>query len=106
MRVDLRLALDRAFEHGQPSLSLPIAVRFNGEAQRIYLQVRPVIPEQAARAALVLFIEGGPTDTVMEGRLPAEEPGGPEETSQHLREQLQTRAGSIEDQPRRRRSRQ
>jgi len=87
MRVDLRIALDRAFEQGQASLSLPIPVRFNGTPQRVYLQVRPVARQDAPRAALVLFIEGGATDVIVEGR-PAVEDAGGDETVQQLREQL------------------
>jgi two-component system, chemotaxis family, CheB/CheR fusion protein len=89
MRVDLRLALDRAFEQGQASLSLPIPVWFNDKPQRVYLQVRPVTRQEVPRAALVMFIEGGPTDTITESRPVAEEGTVVEETVHELREQLQ-----------------
>jgi two-component system CheB/CheR fusion protein len=59
VRLQLRSALHRAFEQGQSSLSLPIAVRFNGAPRQVYLQVRPIRRENAPRAALVMFIEGG-----------------------------------------------
>lgn len=89
MRIDLRTALDRAFEQGQPSLSLPIPVRFDGKPTRVYLQVRPMPRTRAPHTALVLFIEGGPTDAITEGRLPTEDGDVVEETVQQLRQQLQ-----------------
>ena len=42
MRFDLRAALHRVFARNEPSLSGPIAVRFNGAARRVYLQVQPL----------------------------------------------------------------
>lgn len=59
-RLDLRAALYRAFERNESTLSMPILVRFNGDAHRVYLQVRPVPQEtsRSARRALVMFIEG------------------------------------------------
>lgn len=64
LRFDLRAALNRAFDRGEASLSLPIMVQFNGTPQRVYLQVRPVsgTPAQPVRHALVFFIEGGLAD--------------------------------------------
>jgi two-component system, chemotaxis family, CheB/CheR fusion protein len=59
LRLQLRTALHRAFEQGQSNLSLPIAVKFNGAARQVYLQVRPVRRDNAPPAALVMFIEGG-----------------------------------------------
>jgi two-component system, chemotaxis family, CheB/CheR fusion protein len=59
LRLDLRAALHRAFEQGEPSLSLPVAVKFNGKARQVSLAVRPVKRDQVAPAALVLFLEGG-----------------------------------------------
>ncbi|RBP09679.1 two-component system CheB/CheR fusion protein [Roseiarcus fermentans] len=59
LRFDLRAALVRAFGRGEPSLSGPIAVRFNGSARRVYLHAKPLagVPP-AARAAIVFFFEG------------------------------------------------
>lgn len=63
LRLELRAALRRAFESDEPSVSLPIPVRFNGGAPKtIVLHVRPVKREDAPRAALVMFIEGGPAE--------------------------------------------
>src|SRR5262249_20206647 len=68
LRLDLRAALYRAFERGEPSLSMPILVRFNGDPHRVYLQVRPVRPEseRAPLRALVCFIEGEAVDDALE----------------------------------------
>jgi len=66
LRFELRAALHRAFEQHEPSLSIGIAVRFNGEPHRVYLQVKPVIDDPAAppRRALVLFVEGEAVEQV------------------------------------------
>lgn len=79
LRFDLRAALHRVFARGEPNLSAPIAVRFNGLQRRVYLQVKPIGSDpHASRLALVLFFEGealGETSegaTELEGR-PAEE---------------------------------
>jgi two-component system CheB/CheR fusion protein len=60
LRFELRSALNRVFEQGESTLSLPIPVRFNGARRRVHLQVRPVVEHGAAepRAAIVIFIEG------------------------------------------------
>ncbi len=64
LRFELRSALHRAFEQHQPTLSLPILVRFNGAPHRVHLQVKPSMDDQgaAARNAVVMFIEGEPVD--------------------------------------------
>lgn len=59
MRFDLRAALHLAFERNQPSLSLPIPVRFNGAPHRVFIQVRPVSASDGNPAqAVIFFIEG------------------------------------------------
>jgi two-component system, chemotaxis family, CheB/CheR fusion protein len=58
-RFELRSALHQAFERHQSTLSMPIVVRLDGAPRRIYLQVRPVPPEDGRpEHAVVLFIEG------------------------------------------------
>ena len=42
----------------RPSLSGPIAVRFNGSARRVYLQAKPVGARLDAGTAIVFFFEG------------------------------------------------
>ena len=59
LRFDLRTALHRVFARNEPSLSGPIAVRFNGAARRVYMQTKPLVAEpSAARTAIVFFFEG------------------------------------------------
>jgi two-component system, chemotaxis family, CheB/CheR fusion protein len=59
LRYDLRSALHRAFGRDEPSLSGPVAVRFNGSAHRVYLQTKPLAAEGTqGRTAVVFFLEG------------------------------------------------
>src|SRR5262249_55153281 len=60
LRLELRSALHRAFEHRQTTLTLPILVQFNGAPHRVHLQVKPVADNDEAepRNAVVMFIEG------------------------------------------------
>jgi two-component system CheB/CheR fusion protein len=68
LRFELRSALHRVFETSQPWLSLPIAVRFNGSPHRVLMHVKPADDRvDGAGRAVVLFIEGGPTDVAVEG---------------------------------------
>jgi two-component system, chemotaxis family, CheB/CheR fusion protein len=59
LRFDMRAALHRVFARNEPTLSGPIAVRFNGSTRRVYLQTRPLSPDpNASRTAIVFFFEG------------------------------------------------
>jgi two-component system, chemotaxis family, CheB/CheR fusion protein len=58
LRFELRSSLNRAFEQNVSTLSLPIAVRFNGSPHRVHLLVKPSKGEGVPRHALVIFIEG------------------------------------------------
>jgi two-component system, chemotaxis family, CheB/CheR fusion protein len=60
LRLDLQTGLHRAFEQDEATLTLPVAVRFNGVPQHVGLHVRPYLREGTSRSALVLFLEGGP----------------------------------------------
>jgi two-component system CheB/CheR fusion protein len=62
LRFELRSALHRFFEQRQPTLSLPIMVRFNGAPHRVHLQVAGVTDATEAARALVMFIEGEAVD--------------------------------------------
>jgi two-component system, chemotaxis family, CheB/CheR fusion protein len=64
LRLELRSALHRAFEQGEPTLTLPIPVQFNGTPRRVNMMVKPIKAGSDAqpRTALVMFIEGGPVD--------------------------------------------
>ena len=62
LRVDLKLALRRAFEDGQPSLTLPVAVAFNGSSRLVAMQVAPLTRdnhEGPVGQALVFFLDAG-----------------------------------------------
>ncbi|TWB39069.1 chemotaxis protein CheB [Nitrospirillum pindoramense] len=91
LRFDLEAALHRAFDRGETTLSRPLAVRFDGQPQRVYVQVKPVLEEgDPGRYALVLFIEGEAVrangDTGVDDDL-AREPN--DETVRRLQEELQ-----------------
>jgi len=89
LRADLRTALDRAFERREATLSLPIPVRFNGVAQRIYLQVKP-FGDESERTALVLFIEGAGLDPAdLDNARPTTEEKASNLEIQELRDELQ-----------------
>ena len=62
LRFELRTSLNRAFEQNVATLSLPIAVRFNGSPHRVHLLIKPSKDEGAPRHALVMFIEGETID--------------------------------------------
>jgi two-component system, chemotaxis family, CheB/CheR fusion protein len=61
LRVDLKLALQRAFEKGESSLSVPIAAGFNGAAHLVALHVTPCREgeQMAPGRALVFFMDLG-----------------------------------------------
>jgi two-component system, chemotaxis family, CheB/CheR fusion protein len=60
LKLDLQAGLHRAFEQEQPTLTLPLAVQFNGVANQVSLFVRRIKKEGVSPAALVLFLEAGP----------------------------------------------
>jgi PAS domain-containing protein len=63
LRLELRSALNRAFEQTSSTLSLPVLVRFNGSRHRVHLMIRPVQNSGSdPRAAVVMFIEGEEVD--------------------------------------------
>jgi two-component system, chemotaxis family, CheB/CheR fusion protein len=64
LRFELRSALNRAFEQREPTLTLPMLVRFNGAPHRVHLQVKPVKENGAVgpRSAVIMFIEGEAVD--------------------------------------------
>jgi two-component system CheB/CheR fusion protein len=60
LRLDLKAALDRAFDKGEPTLTLPVAVAFNGTKRRVAMQVtRAPQEDENADRALVFFLDGG-----------------------------------------------
>jgi two-component system CheB/CheR fusion protein len=63
LRLDLKLALDRAFERQTPAVTHPIVTNFGGEFRRVALQVVPMsVQQQAVGQALVFFLDGGVTE--------------------------------------------
>ncbi len=89
LRPDLRAALRRALERNEPSLSGPIAVRFNGAARRIYLQAKPLSADpNASRSAILFFFEGEALEDDA-GGASAIEDGASGEQIQQLQQELQ-----------------
>jgi two-component system CheB/CheR fusion protein len=88
LRFELRSALHRAFELGQPTLSLPILVQFNGAPHRVHLQVKPATtdPHPRPRQVVVLFIEG---EAVTQDSTGAEPRSVTDDTVRRLSEELQ-----------------
>jgi two-component system CheB/CheR fusion protein len=56
LKLDLQASLHRAFEQEQPTLTLPLAVQFNGVARQVSMYVRPIKKDGASPTALVLFL--------------------------------------------------
>ncbi len=89
LRPDLRAALRRVFERTEPSLSGPIAVRFNGAARRVYLQAKPLGADpNAGRSAILFFFEGEALGDGA-GDVTTTEDGGRGEQIQQLQQELQ-----------------
>src|SRR5215470_9999652 len=86
LRFELRSALHRFFEQRQPTLSLPIMVRFNGAPHRVHLQVAGVTDATQTPRALVMFIEG---EAVDERFVSAEPEQATNEVVSRLRQELE-----------------
>ncbi len=94
LRFELRSALHRVFERPEPSLSLPILVRFNGSPHRVLLQVKPAIENdedrERPRHAVVLFIEGEAVDrSQLDDVKDLDKTSATNETVRRLTEELQ-----------------
>jgi two-component system, chemotaxis family, CheB/CheR fusion protein len=86
LRFELRSALHRVFEQGEPTLSLPILVRFNGDPHRVHLLVKLAEKtDSEPRQALVMFIEG---EQIPEG-LPSTDRQVTDETVRRLTQELE-----------------
>ena len=56
--MDLKIALQRAFEHREPTLTLPIVVDLDGQRRRVVIHATPTETEDRAPAqALVFFLD-------------------------------------------------
>ncbi|HEY3779420.1 MAG TPA: chemotaxis protein CheB [Rhizomicrobium sp.] len=90
LRFELRAALNRAFERGEATLSMPLPVQFNGSKHRVYLQVKPVLQDNdPTRYALVLFIEGEAVSQDVVATSLDRRDGAAGETIKQLQEELQ-----------------
>jgi two-component system CheB/CheR fusion protein len=90
LRFALRSALHRAFQQREGTLTMPILVSFNGSPHRVYLQVRPVLHDEASpRQTLVLFIEEEAVDQTISQAVAATGESASEMTVRQLSEELQ-----------------
>ncbi|MGA7972895.1 MAG: chemotaxis protein CheB [Pseudolabrys sp.] len=89
LRFELRSALHRAFEQRETTLTLPIAVRFNGSPRRVHILVKPLIEsnETEPHTAVVMFIEGEAVDHVSETEVQQQ---ATDETVRRLTEELES----------------
>jgi len=77
LRLDLKLALARALDQRQPTITPPVVVSFEGERRRVSVHVAPAPTEGRFDAqALVFFLDSGP---VAEDEFDAEMDAHPEE---------------------------
>ncbi len=61
LRLDLKLALDRAFESRRPTITRPIDVDMENDKRRVLLHITPLpAAEGAAPRAVVYFLDSGP----------------------------------------------
>ncbi|MEC4594471.1 chemotaxis protein CheB [Nitrospirillum amazonense] len=90
LRFDLEAALHRAFDRKEATLTRPLVVKFEGQPQRVYLQVKPVLEEgDPSRYALVLFIEGETVRADGDGDEGGQNREPTNETIRQLQEELQ-----------------
>lgn len=73
LRLDLQAGLHRAFEQNEPTVSLPLGVKFNGSSRTVSLHVRPYGSDGGARSALVWFLEGPPMEQMTRDTPPVDE---------------------------------
>lgn len=74
LRLDLKLALQRAFEHKESTLTLPITMEIDRERRRILEYVTLIEADGgAAPYALVLFLDAGPAGPLEEVSAGAEQ---------------------------------
>jgi two-component system CheB/CheR fusion protein len=62
LRLDLKIAIERALSLHSPTLTLPNIVEFDGVRRRVSMHVSPVSDEPAAGQVLVIFLDGGEVD--------------------------------------------
>jgi two-component system CheB/CheR fusion protein len=94
LRLDLQAGLHRAFEQNAATLTLPLAVQFNGTPRQVSLHVRPYTRNGAAVSALILFLEGGPADPSLQSSSTPADSNVPYLVTQ-LRNELTTTQGHL-----------
>src|SRR5262249_38907360 len=87
LKLDVQAGLHRAFEQGLSTLTLPLAVQFNGAANDVSLFIRPIKKDGASPTALVLFLEGGPA-RAQSHEVPASQVGNDSQLVAQLRNEL------------------
>jgi two-component system CheB/CheR fusion protein len=93
LRLDLQAGLHRAFDQNEATMTLPLAVRFNGTPRQVSLHVSP-FTRDTSRAALVLFLEGGPASLPEETGTERED-GNSSHIIAQLRNELATTQGHL-----------
>jgi two-component system, chemotaxis family, CheB/CheR fusion protein len=98
LRLDLRRALQRAFELGKATLSAPVTVMIDGASHRVCLHVKPALQHtDETRHAVVFFIEDEESkEHAAEGGRDRSEPASVDLVAQ-LREELQRAHRSLQD---------
>lgn len=102
LRIDLKMALDRALEARQPAMTHATPTLIDGETRGVAMQVSPVpVREGATAQALVLFLDLGPAEPEPEEFLTGAEVRGDEVRRLHgelkaAREALVTSRGEHE----------
>lgn len=67
LRLDLKIALEHAFEQRRPTLTLPVLVAFDDAKRRVAMHVMPTsADESSAVQALVFFMDGGQVEAPAE----------------------------------------
>lgn len=90
LKLDLQASLHRAFEQGQPTLTLPLAVKLNGTPIQISLHVRPIRKDGDSPTALVWFIETGISKTAVDAADHASHDSSDSQLVAQLRNELAT----------------
>ena len=88
LRLDLQAGLHRAFEQEAATLTLPVAVQFNGASRQIGLYVRPFHRDGAPRSAMVIFLDGGPSGPATAQETQRAAGGQGSQLVDHLRNEL------------------
>ncbi len=93
LRLDLQAGLHRVFDQNEATVTLPLAVKFNGVSRLVSLHVSP-FSRDSARSALVLFLEGGRASPPEDAGAEREE-GNSTHVITQLRNELATTQGHL-----------